>query len=47
MSVKEKLKNTPAWVWKLIGAIGTIAGFLVSLTQLSDYYWNKRAGRKT
>ena len=41
MSVKEKLKNTPAWVWKLIGAIGTIAGFLVSLTQLSDYYWNK------
>jgi len=37
----ESLKNTPSWVWKLIGALASIAGLAVSATQLSDYYWNK------
>jgi len=41
MSMSEKLKETPPWVWKLITAVGTIAGLAVSATQLSDWYWKK------
>jgi len=41
MPIGESIKNTPAWAWKLIGALASIAALAVSLTQLSDYYWNK------
>ena len=41
MPIAEKIKSTPPWVWKLITALGTIAGLIVSATQISDWYWNK------
>ena len=38
---KEALKSVPGWIWKIIGGIGTVAGVILSVNQLSDYYWQK------
>jgi hypothetical protein len=41
MSIGEKVRSAPPWIWKLITAVGTLAGLAVSATQLSDWYWQK------
>lgn len=41
MSLGQIFTNTPTWVWKLIGAITSIAGLIVSAMQIYDNYWNK------
>lgn len=41
MELQKTLKETKPWVWKLIGGLASVAALAVSLTQLSDYYWNK------
>jgi hypothetical protein len=41
MPVVQIIKDTKPWVWKVIGGLASTAALLVSLTQLSDYYWDK------
>jgi len=41
MDVKGKLKLVPVWIWKAIGGVGTVATVILSVSQLSDYYWEK------
>ncbi len=41
MAIKEKFKKVPGWLWKVFGGIGTVAGVILSVSQLSDYYWEK------
>jgi len=38
---KEAIKKVPGWIWKVFGGIGTIAGVILSVNELSDYYWDK------
>lgn len=38
---KEAIKKVPGWIWKVFAGIGTVAGVILSVNQLSDYYWEK------
>lgn len=41
MEMPKTIKAAPSWVWKVIGAAASIAALIVSLIQISDYYWAK------